>query len=199
MNILHQYPCSKHISSKFCTFSKHQYGFIMQMTKMTGSFTEWQKPPPCLYTLPFKEQKLQQQLKKGPSLVRSIFNFFTQLLYTVSVANTHTHIQEPPPASIPLEQYLAMFFLHWLNGLIHLYGGGTSSIEEGAAKGAFKDKMSIQVEKQTRLPLGPPTSPITTRECPDGCIHPELDFWERNGNSVAIGCLEQQPRRFASV
>lgn len=122
MNILHQYPCSKHISSKFCTFSKHQYGFIMQMTKMTGSFTEWQKPPPCLYTLPFKEQKLQQQLKKGPSLVRSIFNFFTQLLYTVSVANTHTHIQEPPPASIPLEQYLAMFFLHWLNGLIHLNG-----------------------------------------------------------------------------
>lgn len=96
MNILHQYPCSKHISSKFCTFSKHQYGFIMQMTKMTGSFTEWQKPPPCLYTLPFKEQKLQQQLKKGPSLVRSIFNFFTQLLYTVSVANTHTHPRATP-------------------------------------------------------------------------------------------------------
>lgn len=75
MNILHQYPCSKHTSIKFCPFSKHQNGFIRQMIKITGSFMS--KAPPCLYTLPFKEQKLQQPLKRGPSLVRNIFNFFT--------------------------------------------------------------------------------------------------------------------------
>lgn len=126
-----------------------------------------------------------------------------QLFYPTSVysfCGKHTHTcPRATPASIPLEQYLAMLFLHWLNGLIHLNGVWNKQYWRGSCCRSFQRQNEYTGRKANKTPTWPPTSAITTREFPDGCIHPKLDFWEMNANSVAIGCLEQQPRHFASV